>query len=191
MQQSRTSLLNQGHDLTMKPSAKDKLLFRLLLENRHRIYAYLFTLIRNRADAEDLLQDTCVTLWEKFDDFDPDTDFIAWSFRVALWKVKNFQRKQGRAKVTFNDELLDIIANRYESETPRLGRRREVLQDCLEKLNHADREFILARYEPGASAQTAAEHSGRNIQAAYKALARIRKRLHQCVTHNLDAQPEM
>lgn len=168
----------------MKRSDNEKLLFRLLLENRHRIYGYLFTLVRNRADAEDLLQDTSITLWEKFDQFDPQTDFIAWSFRVALWKVKNFQRKQGRAKVTFNEELLELIANRYENEEPRLGRRREVLQDCLEKLNHADREFILARYEPGASAQTAAEHSGRNIQAAYKALARIRKRLHTCVTQN-------
>ncbi len=171
----------------MKRSEKDALLFRLLLENRHRIYAYIYTLVRNRADAEDLLQETSVTLWEKFSEFDPETDFIAWSFRVALWKVKNFQRKQARAKVTFNEELLDLVAARYESQVPRLGRRREILQDCLEKLSHTDREFILSRYEPGASAQTAAEHSGRNIQAAYKALARIRKRLHQCVTLNMEA----
>jgi len=168
----------------MKRTKNDKLLFRLLLENRHRMYGYIFSLVRNRADAEDLLQETSITLWEKFDQFDPETDFIPWAFRVALWKVKNFHRKQGRSKITFSDELLELIANRYESLEPRLGRRREVLQDCLEKLNHADQEFILSRYEPGANAQTAAEHSGRNIQAAYKALARIRKRLHACVTEN-------
>ena len=174
----------------MKRTKNDKLLFRLLLENRHRMYGYIFSLVRNRADAEDLLKETSITLWEKFDQFDPETDFIPWAFRVALWKVKNFQRKQGRSKITFSDELLELIANRYETLEPRLGRRREVLQDCLEKLNHADREFILSRYEPGANAQTAAEHSGRNIQAAYKALARIRKRLHACVTENFQpAEP--
>ena len=75
----------------MKRTKNDKLLFRLLLENRHRMYGYIFSLVRNRADAEDLLQETSITLWEKFDQFDPETDFIPWAFRVALWKVKNFQ----------------------------------------------------------------------------------------------------
>ena len=116
----------------MKRTKNDKLLFRLLLENRHRMYGYIFSLVRNRADAEDLLQETSITLWEKFDQFDPETDFIPLGIPSGSLEGKELPTQAGRSKITFSDELLELIANRYESLEPRLGRRREVLQDCLE-----------------------------------------------------------
>ena len=51
-----------------------------------------------------------------------------------------------------------------------------------------DRELVLTRYEPGCGVADAAERTGRSMEAAYKALNRLRKLLHDCVTHTL-AQP--
>jgi RNA polymerase sigma-70 factor (ECF subfamily) len=44
---------------------------------------------------------------------------------------------------------------------------------------------VLTRYEPGSGVPEAARRSGRSLEAAYKALARIRKLLLDCVTHQL------
>ena len=54
---------------------------------------------------------------------------------------------------------------------------REALAQCLRKLHARDRELVLTRYEPGNGVPEAAQRSGRSLDAAYKALSRIRKLL--------------
>ena len=44
---------------------------RLFLEIQPQIYGYLRTMIFNRTDAEDVLQDVASVLWKKFDEFQP------------------------------------------------------------------------------------------------------------------------
>ena len=47
------------------------------LECHHRrLYGYIFTLLRNHQDAQDVFQQTSLVLWEKFDEFRPDTNFL-------------------------------------------------------------------------------------------------------------------
>src|ERR1035438_3780107 len=71
--------------------------------------------------------------------------------------------------------LLAILAHRAD----------EALAHCLHKLPARDRELMLTRYEPGSGVPEAARRSGRSLEAAYKALARIRKLLFDCVSHQL------
>jgi RNA polymerase sigma-70 factor (ECF subfamily) len=66
-----------------------------------------------------------------------------------------------------------------------LDERHEALAQCLQKLPARDRELVLTRYEPGCGVPEAAQRSGRSMDAAYKALNRIRKLLFDCVTHQL------
>jgi RNA polymerase sigma-70 factor (ECF subfamily) len=61
----------------------------------------------------------------------------------------------------------------------------EALAKCLQKLPPRDRELIMVRYEPGNGVEEAARRSGRSLVAAYKALARLRKLLHDCVSNQL------
>ena len=51
-----------------------------------------------------------------------------------------------------------------------------------------DRELVLTRYEPGSGVEEAAQRSGRSLEAAYKALGRIRKLLHDCVSNQLSTE---
>jgi DNA-directed RNA polymerase specialized sigma24 family protein len=66
-----------------------------------------------------------------------------------------------------------------------LDERHEALAGCLKKLAARDRELVLTRYEPGSGVAEAARRSGRSMDAAYKALNRLRKLLHDCVTNEL------
>jgi RNA polymerase sigma-70 factor (ECF subfamily) len=59
------------------------------------------------------------------------------------------------------------------------------LGHCLQKLPPRDRDLLLVRYEPGSGVEEAARRSGRTLQTAYKALARLRKLLLDCVSTRL------
>jgi len=155
---------------------------RLYTRHQYRILAYIFTLVPNRSDAEDLLQETSMLLWEKFDQFEPGTDFTAWACRVAFLKVSDYRRQFVRAKLVLSNELLESIAARAIELAPHLDQRRRALNDCLKRLEERDRLMILARYEPGGSVDRAARTCGRSLQATYKALYRIRKALFDCVS---------
>jgi RNA polymerase sigma-70 factor (ECF subfamily) len=41
-------------------------------------------LVPNLPDAEDIVQQTAVALWEKFDEYDPKLPFTPWACRFAL-----------------------------------------------------------------------------------------------------------
>ncbi len=164
---------------------RQKELVRLLTRNQRKIFAYIYTLVPHRADAEDLLQETCVTIHDKFDDFETGTDFLAWANRIAYWKVREARKNFARSKVIFDDRVMDAISETAATMQAELDQRHEALAFCLAKLNERDRRMILTRYERGSGVERAAAQAGRTIQAAYKALTRLRQLLMDCVTDYL------
>ena len=163
-------------------------LVQLLMKHQRRIFAYIHTLVPDRSDAEDILQEACVTICEKFDQFTSGTNFYSWACQVAYWKVRAARKKFATSKVIFNQEVLDIVAETRCKMEQELDYRHDALSRCLEKLNPRDRRMVLTRYEPGNSVSQAAQACGRTIQGAYKALTRIRKVLHDCVTFEVSME---
>ena len=158
---------------------------RLLMENERRIYAYIRTLLGNTADAEDVLQETSMILWDKFSEFDQNSNFVAWSFKIAYFTSQNFRRKQGRSKVVFSNSLFDVIAEKTTQMVPALDQRHELLSGCIEKLSETDKKLLRMRYELDASIESTAEQSGRTTKAIYKALSRLRATLFECVNRGM------
>jgi len=70
----------------------------------------------------------------------------------------------------------------------RLDERHEAMARCLEKLRWGDRELLAERFKEGATARSAAERVGLSVDAFYKALARIRRLLDECVTRTLASE---
>jgi RNA polymerase sigma-70 factor (ECF subfamily) len=162
-----------------------KLLMSLMTRHQRQIFSYIYVLVPNRVDAEDLLQETSLVICEKFNDFEEGTDFVAWACQIAFWRIRSSRQKYARSKVLFNQEVLDAVAQTSGSMTEELDDRHEALRSCLKKLHARDRELLLARYEAGGGAEEAARRSGRTIMTAYKALSRLRKLLLDCVTTRL------
>ena len=160
----------------------------LLMRHERQVFAYIYTLLPNRHDAEDILQETCLTIYDKFAEFTPGTDFVAWAMRIAWWKVRAAKQKFARSKVVFNDEIMEAVAHTTEEMRGESDRARNALAECLQKLNERDRRMILTRYERGSGVERAAMVSGRSLQAAYKALMRIKQVLHDCVTDRISKE---
>ena len=170
------------------PPDRASQLMRLITEHQRRIFGYIYTLVPDRQDAQDILQETSVVICEKFDQFRPGTDFAAWACQIAYWEVRRARQKFARSKVIFNQEVVDAIAETAAELLPEMGARHEALAKCLQKLHPRDRELLLTRYEPGSGVEVAAQRSGRSLVAAYKALARLRKLLLDCVTNQLSLE---
>jgi RNA polymerase sigma-70 factor (ECF subfamily) len=164
-----------------------KRLMALVTKHQRQIFSYIYTLVPNRHDAEDLLQETNLVVCEKFDEFEAGTDFGAWACQIAYWRIRYSRQKYARAKVIFDQEVVDAVAQTASALVPELDVRHEALGHCLQKLHQRDRELVLTRYEPGCGVEEAALRSGRSLDAAYKALGRIRKLLFDCVSHQLAA----
>jgi RNA polymerase sigma-70 factor (ECF subfamily) len=170
-----------------RDSAKGKLFLRLFLQNERRLYAYILTLLPNRADADDVLQEASLVMWDKFDDEHPPADFTAWGCRIAYFKVLDFRKKRQRSQVLFSQAMLDHVAETAVEQAAalQLDDRREALADCIAKLSDRDRDLLARRFAEGASTQSTAAQVGRSVDAVYKALARIRQALFDCVTRAL------
>lgn len=167
--------------------AKGKLFLRLFLQNERRIYAYILTLLPSRADAEDVLQEASLVMWDKFDEDNPPENFAAWGCRFAYFKILDFYKKSRRSRVRFGNAMLERLAETAveHAASLQLDERREALQGCIEKLTERDRDLLSRRFAEGATTQSTAAQVGRSVDAVYKALARIRQALFDCVTRTL------
>ncbi len=162
-----------------------KQLMLLMTQHRRRIFSYIYTLVPSRHDAEDILQETSLVVCEKFTQFQPGTDFAAWACQIAYWEVRRARQKYARAKVLFDQDVVDAVAETAATMLDEVSERHEALAHCLQKLHPRDRELVLVRYEPGSGVEEAARRSGRSLDAAYKALGRLRKLLLDCVSNQL------
>jgi RNA polymerase sigma-70 factor (ECF subfamily) len=171
----------------LSPMADAAQFVRLLTLHERRVYAFILSLIPNWADADEVQQETNVRLWNEFDKFTPGTDFGAWACAVARYQVMTFRKKRGREKVQFTDEFLDVVARESAADDD-AATRHQALACCVDELNPNHREILRAFYEPGAVGAEVATRFNRSLDALYKALSRIRKLLHDCVTRKLKAQ---
>src|SRR5437868_4635179 len=99
-------------DDSLNPSLeRQKQLMLLMTQHQRRIFAYIHALVPDRHDAEDLLQETSMVIVEKFQEFEPGTDFVAWAFQIAWWRVRAARQKFARSKVVFDDDVLESVAH--------------------------------------------------------------------------------
>jgi RNA polymerase sigma-70 factor (ECF subfamily) len=169
-----------------RPADAHRHFLTLFLQNQRRLYAYVLTLLPNRADADDVLQETSLVMWDRFDPTDPPADFLAWARRVAYHKVLDFFKKARRADARLGRLFVEKVAHAAGAEDAgALDDRREALAACLEKLAPQDRELLARRFADGATTKSASEALGRSVEAVYKALAKVRRGLFECVQKSL------
>ena len=68
------------------------------LVNRHqaKVYQLALKLTRNETDAEDVLQETFLRVYQRMDQFDPSRRFGPWLFRIGVNLTLDHLRKQKR-----------------------------------------------------------------------------------------------
>ena len=167
---------------TLLDKKRNEEFVRLFVKNQRRISAFITTLLPNSADAEDVLQETSVISWQKFHEFQPGTNFASWACSIARFEVLKFRRQQRPAQLIFSDTLLEELANRQLEEIDEFDVRYTALAICMEKQRPVDRELFCRYYQSDNTAKQVAEQLDRPVNTVYKALNRIRRALHECIS---------
>ena len=160
---------------------------RHLFANQKRIYAFIAMLVTGATDVEDIMQETLLTMWRKFDTFEPETDFAGWGICIARYKVMEFRRKSWHRYIQFSDEAFDKILSQTYKVIDGMDDRIQALQNCLTKLGQRERQLIRMRYEKDITTRTLAQHIGEPVDRIYKVMGRIHESLQECVRRTLAA----
>ncbi len=166
-------------------SSREDEFIQLLVRNRSQLFGFIFAIVQNVADAEDVLQKTSVVLWEKFASFDQGSNFVAWACHVAKLMSLKHLRSCRRDRLVFSDELIDELTLRRTNRSDRFAEPTEALAGCLEKLPEKDRELIRRCYTQGVTVKQVAEREGRPAGGVYNSLSRIRRVLYLCIRRAL------
>ena len=164
-----------------------RLFLKLFRENEGYLFGFIMKLLPNFAIAEDIMQETMMIMWQKFDDFQEGTSFIAWAKQIARYKVVEYVRKsKRRSMVHFSDNTVEELAN----QEPTIASQNtyfEAMHNCIDKLKNRNREIIQLRYTRNMKIKEVAELMDMTSNALSKHMARIHYSLKKCIDRTLHA----
>jgi len=144
------------------------------------LYAFVLSLVHNRSDAEDILQETNLILCKKSSEYNPEGNFQSWAFRIARFQVMAHLTKKRRSKICFSNEIVDALVEE-EFDLKRFQRMQKALQICYEKLPEHLREIARLRFKEDSLLKGIAKMVNRPIGSISASLFRIRENLSKCV----------
>ncbi|QDU56943.1 sigma-70 family RNA polymerase sigma factor [Aeoliella mucimassa] len=158
-----------------------------LTASQNRLQGYIFTLTADREATQDILQSTNLVIWDKADQFDPGSNFIAWAFQIARLQVLAYRKRQMRCKLVFSDELVSELAKVISSEATEdwFEVRQDALSKCLAGISAEHRDLFLLRYRSGLKMRDIATRVGKTATSVEKMIGRLRVALLRCVKHRL------
>jgi RNA polymerase sigma-70 factor (ECF subfamily) len=156
---------------------------QLLTEHERYLCGYVYKMIPNSADAEDVLQDIKMAIWKEFDRFELGTNFGAWSRKVAFHRVMAFRKKKAieGKRLTFSDACVEFLADQPCHEPDVVHSMARKLSGCLSKLKGPQKELLVLRYNEAFSIEEIALKTGKTVAASYRGLSRARGALRDCL----------
>lgn len=146
-----------------------------------QILAYIHAMLLNWNDTEDLFQETCLVLWQRFEEFESGTNFLAWALRIADYKVKDFHKKHAR-HLAFTLRLRDELQTRMKERASETATENlTALSGCMKHLTTDDRKLVTLCHGESVPVCRIADMLERSPQSVHHSLRRIRNWLLACV----------
>ena len=159
---------------------------QLFLRDQQVLYAYLRSAGFSMSDADDVLQDTGLVLWERFSTYDRSKPFRAWAFGIVKNLIfRQLRYAKVRSKVLVDSRICEEIANCAEETLSEMGDEfeleRERLELCLDRLPKHSRSLLQLRYVKSLSLEQIAKLQGKTYEAMNMILSRLRSKLFECL----------
>lgn len=158
---------------------------RQFLPNEGLLRSYLRAAVGDPAEAEDLLQEVSVVLWEKFESFDPLRSFRAWALGVARLQILKWKQKCARSREILSDEALELLENAALEGAAEAEERKHHLRRCVAELPAHLRDLVRWRYLDELPVAQLASRLRKSVAAVEMTLVRLRRALRECVDRRL------
>lgn len=164
---------------------------KLVSRYEEKIYNLAYRILRNREDAEDVLQETFVSVFKSLKKFKRKSTFSTWVYRIATNAALMKLRKKKLETVSL-DAPLKIDEEEIKRETVdwsknpdkifKTQRLREIMEQAIELLPYHYKTVFLLRDEEGLSTEEVAKVLNISISAVKSRLHRARLSLREKLT---------
>ena len=173
----------------MSDSARQTALVHgLFVQNMMAVRGYVLALMPDFSRADDIVQETFITATAKAAEFQEGTNFKAWIFAIARFKVLEALRERGCGRVVLTPEVIEALSVEDLAEAG-VEEYLEALTACLKRLAPQAHRVIEFRYQNAHRPPEIARLMGWTLNSVNVALARARSTLRSCVEAALKQKP--
>lgn len=151
----------------------------LFLTHIDVVRGFIRALVRDRHLADDVLQETFLTVSRKAASFEHGTNFPRWACAIARLKVLEALRKQKGTLVFLSEAAIESLA--ASEEIPAENLRADLLEACIHTLPPAMKRSVKLRYQGDHKPAEIARMVGWSAESVYVALSRARSLLRDCI----------
>jgi RNA polymerase sigma-70 factor (ECF subfamily) len=172
--------LEIAHPMTYRSESHTTRVQQLFVRHQSKVRSVALALTGDFAAAEDVVQETFLTVTAKAGEFEPDTNFLAWACAIARLKVLERRRRDRRLSPKVIESLAAALPQAELAEE-----RLMPLLDCIDQLSPKALELVRMRYFSEHGPGEIAELLGRSVAGVNAALVKIRESLRECVGKKL------
>jgi RNA polymerase sigma-70 factor (ECF subfamily) len=101
----------------LKDPSKREMAFRLLISKyKERMYWHIRKIVLNHDDADDILQNSLIKIWNGMDSFRAESSLFTWLYRIATNESITFLNQRKRRILPSINEGNEFLVNNLESD---------------------------------------------------------------------------
>ena len=150
---------------------------RLFIENQPALRSYALSIVRDFALAQDVVQETFLTVTRKAAQFELSTSFLSWGCAITRFEALAALRRANRPAL--RPETLELLAACEASVGP--DYRSHWLSACMARLTPTIQRMLRLRYEDALKPAEIAKLIGWTPNAICVATSRARIELRKCI----------
>lgn len=155
---------------------------RVLLRDREKLFAYIWSIVRDAHIADDVFQDVSLLTIERRHEIGDEQHLGGWLRRAARLKALEALRARKRMPTILSDEAMNLLeAHWQELDGLSASDMVESLRTCMAKLTPYARQVVKLRYVDGMCGEKVAATLNRKLDTIYKSLSRIHRSLRDCM----------
>ena len=131
-----------------------------------RVYYKVLSVVKNNDDAEDICQETFISVYKNLSKFREESNIYTWIYRIAINKTYDFFKKR-KLEFEINDDVLSLPEDvNFDTKV--------ILQEKLKLISDKEREIVILKDIYGYKLKEIAEMKNMNLSTVksvyYKAL---------------------
>jgi len=179
---------------------REELLYQAL-GKREMIYGLALRIVKNKHDAEDVMQETLIRIWGNIKSYDPAKGLSTWVGAITKNVAKSYLRRRrcdpfddskGREYQDTEDYSAGLIdkngrTERTQCDSLVVGKRAiQLVRDSLETLGNKQREAVVLGYFTGLRNDKAAKYLGISKSAFSSRLSKARSNLAKLILEHTE-----
>ncbi len=152
----------------------------LFIQNLPALKGFVLALGGRFDLVDDIIQETFITVGAKASEFRPGTNFRAWVFTIAKFKLLQALESKTRNE-HLSPDVMEALCAQENDEDWCSEQQLRILSSCTERLAPKAYEMIDLRYHQSKRPAEIAQLVGWTVDAVHVALSRAREFLRDCV----------